>query len=48
MSPLTGQLVIPMDDCRTKVCDLNGKQLGRLKSETKHVKRFFILYSFAL
>ena len=31
-----------MDDCRTKVCDLNGKQLGRLKSETKHRHRLML------
>ena len=46
VSPLSSHLVIPMDDSRTKVCDLSGKQLGRLKSESKHVCIYNFSYFF--
>lgn len=37
VSPISSNLILPLDDVRTKIYDLNGKQLGRLKSEEKYV-----------
>jgi len=42
ISTINSWLAVPLDDSRTKVCDVNGKELGRLKSESKRRQRLMM------
>lgn len=37
MSPISSTIALPMDDRRTKLCDITGNRLGNLRSHDKGV-----------
>jgi len=42
ISPISSYLAIPQDDVRTKICDMNSRQLGRLKSDMRNGHRLML------